>query len=170
MPSLYEIDGALLRMMEESVDPETGEFCPDQEAWDRLQLEWKVKIENTALHIKDLEGDIAKYKAELKSQTERLTAVIRAMEKKADWLKGNLTRSLEGQRFQTPRCDIRFRKSEAVTVTDETATINWAKEFAPDVLRYKPVTLSLADLKAEMKKGTEIPGAELTGRTNISIR
>lgn len=168
--TLYDIDQALLDLME-TVDPETGEFAGDPEAWEALNLARETKLDNTACLIKDIRGDIKKIEAELKSNQERLKAKINALRRKEAWLMGNLERSLGGENFESARCSVKFKKNpESVLLTNETAAINWAKEYAPDVLRYKPATLSLNDLKAELKKGTEIPGAELVRETRMEVK
>lgn len=167
MPTLYEIDGALLRMMEESVDPETGEFLPDQEAWDRLQMEREVKLENTALYIKDLRaraGDIAE-------EAKNLQARRKALENRADWLAENLRRSLDGASFETARCVVKFKKNpESVKYTDEDAVMAWAVEYAQDCVRVPPPELSKAAVKARLQKGEAVPGAELVRETRMEVK
>lgn len=167
MPTLYEIDGALLRLMEESVDPETGEFKPDQEAWDRLQMEREVKIENTALYIKDLRaraGDIAE-------EVKTLQARKKALERRADWLAENLRRSLDGADFETARCAVKFRKNpESVKYTDEDAAMAWAVEYAQDCIRILPPELSRVAVKARLKAGEMVPGAELVREIRMEVK
>ena len=164
--TLYEIDRELADLMD-AVDPETGEWTGDTEAWERMSMAREKKIESTALFIKELRGDIAKFKAEIETLQKRL----KTLQNKEAWLLDNLRRSLEGEPFATPRCQIRFRKNpESVLLTNETAAINWAKEYAPDILRYKPATLSLNDVKAELKKGTPVPGAELVRTVRMEVK
>ena len=167
MPTLYEIDGALLRLMEESVDPETGEFKPDQEAWDRLQMEREVKIENTALYIKDLRaraGDIAE-------EAKTLQARKKALENRADWLAENLRQSLDGTGFETARCVVKFKKNpESVRYTDQDAAMAWAAEYAQDCIRVPPPELSKAAIKAKLQQGEMVPGAELVREVRMEVK
>lgn len=167
MPTLYEIEDALLRLMEESVDPETGEFCPDQEAWDRLQLEREVKIENTALYIKDLRAraeDIAE-------EAKNLQARRKALESRADWLAENLRRSLDGQSFETARCVVKFRQNPAsVLYTDQDAVMAWAVENAQDCIVVPPPQLSRSAVKARLQKGETVPGAELLRGIRMEVK
>lgn len=164
--TLYDIDQALLDLMD-TTDPETGEWVGDPEAWERLSLERERKLENTALYIKDLRADAAAIKGEIDTFQRRLKTI----QNKEAWLLDNLRRSLDGQNFETSRCQLRFKKNpESVRLTDEAEVMRWAREYAPDCLRYKPATLSLSDLKAELKRGTEIPGAELVRETRLEVK
>lgn len=165
--TLYEIDRQLCDLIEASIDPETGEFAPDPEAWDRLQMERDQKIENTACYIKELRLRIAGLKAEADTLQKRR----KVLENREAWLMENLTRSLDGQNFETARCQIRHKRNpESIRILDEDAVMHWAQLCAPDCLRYKPPTISLSDLKAEMKKGAEIPGAELVRETRVEVK
>lgn len=164
--SLYQIDQELQALME-TIDPETGEWTGDPEAWERLNLERERKLENTALYIKDLRAEAAAIKGEIETFQRRL----KTLQNKEAWLLENLRRSLDGQNFETTRCQLRFKKNpESVRLTDEDEAMRWAIEYAPDCLRYKPSTLSLSDLKAEIKKGAVIPGAELVRETRLEVK
>lgn len=164
--SLYQIDQELQTLME-AIDQETGEWVGDPEAWERLNLERDRKIESTALYIKDLRAEAAAIKGEIDTFQRRMKTI----QSKEAWLLENLRRSLDGQNFETARCQLRFKRNpESVRLTDEAEAMQWAMEYAPDCLRYKPATLSLSELKAEMKKGAVIPGAELVRETRLEVR
>lgn len=164
--TLYDIDQSLAALME-AVDPETGEWVADPVAWEELNLEREKKIENTALFIKELRADIEKFKAEIETLQKRM----RTLQSKEHWLLENLKCSLAGEPFETERCVIKFKKNpESVRVSDEVAAMVWARVYAPDCVRYKPPTLSLSDLKAELKKGAEIPGCELVRETRMEVK
>ena len=95
--TLYEFDQNLAALMD-AVDPETGEWIGDVQAWEDLNQERDKKLENTALFIKELRGDIAKFKAEIETLQKRM----RVLMNKEAWLLENLRRSLDGQMFETP--------------------------------------------------------------------
>ena len=167
MPTLYEIDGALLRMMEESTDPETGEFCPDQEAWDRLQMEREVKIENTALYIKDLRARAGDIREEITKLLQREKTMLN----RAAWLAENLRQSLDGANFETARCVVKFKKNpESVRYTDQDAAMRWAAEYAQDCIRVPPPELSKAAVKARLQQGEMVPGAELVREVRMEVK
>lgn len=72
MPALtmYEL-GTIRERLKAIVAEQDGEILPDQEAlWDAIDERFDVKVENTALLIRELEGTMATLKAE----EERLAA------------------------------------------------------------------------------------------------
>lgn len=168
--TLYDIDQALLDLME-NVDPETGEWIGDPEAWEALNLARETKLDNTACLIKDIRGDIKKIEAELKSNQERLKAKLNALKRKEAWLMGNLERSLGGEPFETERCSVKFKKNpEAVRFEDEQAVLDWAIEYRQDLLRYAKPTLSREEIKALLRQGEQIPGAALVREIRMEVK
>lgn len=164
--TLYEIDQELLDLME-SVDPETGEWSGDPEAWARLSLERESKIENTACYIKELRGKIITFRDEIRTLQKRQ----KVLENKEAWLLENLRRSLGGQNFETVRCALKFKANpEAVKITDREAALRWAETYAPDAIRYAEPELNRADLKTILKNGVEVPGCELARETRLEVR
>ena len=164
--TLYEIDQNLAALMD-AVDPETGEWIGDVQAWEDLNQERDKKLENTALFIKELRGDIAKFKAEIETLQKRM----RVLMNKEAWLLENLRRSLDGQMFETPKCVIRFKANpKAVTFTDEKACTAWAIENHQDVIKYAGPVLSKSALKTLIEEGTEVPGAEITQSVRMEVK
>lgn len=164
--TLYEIDKGLLEIME-SIDPETGEWVGDPEAWERLNLERDTKIENTACYIKDLTARINAFGEEIKTLQKRK----KTLETKAEWLMSNLRQSLDGENFETARCAVRFKLNpEKVQYTDDSATLAWAKEYAPDCLKEVRPSLSAEAIKKRLRNGEMIPGAELVRETRMEVR
>ena len=108
--TLYEIDQAIQGL----VDPETGELM-DYEAFAALQMDRDAKIENMALWYKDLMADAKAIKEEADTLNERR----KALENKAERLKSYLSLALDGEKFQTARCSVTFRKTSSVQVSKE---------------------------------------------------
>lgn len=168
--TLYDIDQSLAALME-AVDPETGEWVADPVAWEELNLERDKKIENTALVIKNIDIELQNYKAVIEKQKEFWAHRMNSLRCKKEWLEGELKRSLNGERFETPLCTVRFVKNNPkLNVVDEAAVMAWAREYAPDCLSYKPATLKVNDLKEKLKRGAEIPGAELVRETRMEVK
>lgn len=164
--TLYEIDQSLLEIME-ATDPETGEWIGDLDAWESLNQARETKIENTALFIKELRGDIAKFKGEIETLQKRL----KTLQNKEAWLLENLRRSLDGQNFETARCTVRFKRNpESVRFTAEDETLKWCVEHRQDIIRYGKPTLSKDEIKALLKAGEEIPGAKLVRETRMEVK
>ena len=164
--TLYEIDQALLDLME-AVDPETGEWAGDPEAWEQLSLERDAKLDNTACYIKDLRARAEAIAEEIKTLQKRRTT----LENRAAWLTEMLRASLDGQPFETARCQVRFRKNpRSVVYTNEGETMDWAMESRPDLIRYGKPELSKAELKKLLEAGEEIPGVELVRETRMEVK
>lgn len=164
--TLYEIDSRLKEMMDNAIDPETGELIADPVEWESLQMAWDEKVENTAIFIKDLRADALKLKAE----EENLVKRRKRLERKADWLESNLKNRLQGQPFETARCSIKFRKNqESVSYTSEADAMAWATEYAHDLINFGKPTLSKMGIKKLLQEGTEIPGAELVRTVSMKI-
>ena len=164
--TLYEIDSRLKELMDNAIDPETGELIADPVEWENLQMAWDEKVENTAVFIKDLRADALKLKAE----EENLVKRRKRLERKADWLERNLEDRLQGQPFETARCSIKFRRNqESVSCTNEAKTMEWATEYAQDLINFGKPTLSKMGIKKLLQEGTEIPGAELVRTVSMKI-
>lgn len=163
MASLYELDQAVLAVLENGLifDPETGEVLFDEENFDELEGARNDKMENVALYIKGLEADAAAIRAEEKALTERRSI----KERKAERLRDYLTRSM--QRFsdpglETPRVAISFRKSESVEITGDVPRAFCKVE--------EKVTPDKKAIKAAIKGGETVEGAQLIERQNIQIK
>lgn len=152
--NLYEIDAAILGC----VDAETGEIV-DADALDKLEMERGRKVENVALWIKDLDADAAALKAEKLAFADRQAKA----EKKAERLREYLGGYLAGEKFETARVAVSFRRSERVVVTDKSLLPEEylaAREPEPDK----------AAIKAAIKAGAEVAGAKIEECSNMQIR
>lgn len=161
--TLYEIDAGIQELLSE-VDPETGELITDYEALDALLMEREAKIENIVLYIKNLSSDVRELKAEEAALAERR----KKAEKKAERLREYVSHALGGERFQTPRCCVSFRKSTALELGE--GFTEWAKEHADTLLRYKEPEPDKAAIKAALAGGAEIPEAKLVQNTTMTIK
>lgn len=154
MSSLYEINEQLLNL----TDSETGEIT-DWSAFEALQLARDEKIENIALYHKNLLAEAAALKAEEKSFAERR----KRAENKAESLKRYLDSALQGQKFNTTKVAISYRKSTSVEV-DETKL---PASYLQEVVTYK---IDKRDIGEKLKAGETIEGATLITKDNIQIK
>ena len=152
--TLYEIDAGIA----DCIDEETGEVL-DYEKLDGLQIERDKKIENIVFAIENTENDILG----LKEQEEIFKARRKVAEKKLENLKGYLSYALQGQKFETVRAKVTFRKSEAVIVENE--------ELIPSDYWETMETerLDLTAVKKALKAGEDVDGARLEERLNPQI-
>ena len=151
--TLYEIDAALLAC----IDPETGEI--DEEQWEALTIDREVKIENTALLIKELIAEADLIKREEKALEDRR----KKKENTVRRLKENINRSLAGQKFETARVAISFRKSESLEIGfDALIPEEYLKPVEPKV--------DVMALKAAVKSGESFFGVTLVEKQNVNIK
>lgn len=155
MATLYEIDQGILSC----IDAETGEII-DENRLSALFMEKDQKIENIALWIKNLLSDAESYAREKETFAKREQAAI----SKADTLKRFLTNTLAGEKFQTTRCTVSFRRTAKVDVLDE-------KKIPECYTRTK--TEKHPDKKAilaALKAGENISGCALGESLSITVK
>lgn len=161
--NLYEINESITAL----IDPETGEIA-DIKAFEQLTMAREVKLENMALWIKNLESDAAAIRAEEKALAERR----KSAESKAESLKGYLASMLgEGQRLETPRVKLSWRKSSAVQfVLPEADFIRYNQGKRDELLSYSEPTVNRKAIADAIKAGEEILGVQLVERENLQIK
>lgn len=161
--TLYEIDKAIQEALEGAVDPESGEIIDEGllAAYDQLRMDRDQKIENIGLYIKNLEADAAAIKAEAKN----LTARAKAAENKAEHLRNYMQFCLNGQKFQSPRLSVSFRRSQKVEVDQ-----NRLFEIPDDYLRYKDPEVDKKRVSEALKAGEDIPGCTLVDSVSMIIK
>ena len=153
MATLYEINEQIAGL----VDPETGEIA-DFEAFEKLDLDLDTKIKNIALWIVNLRSDAEQLEEQEKKFRDRKTAA----KNKAESLKNLLDGFLSGEKRSFPEVVISYRKSEQVTVDDDT-------KLDDRFLRIK-TEIDKTALKDALKHGESIEGARLEVKNNIQIK
>lgn len=161
MSSLYELN-AKLATYEMEYD-EDGVWINEDEL-DAIHMERDEKIENVCLWAKNLRAEASAIKTEEKALSDRR----KSKERKADSLEAYVASNLDGQKFETPRVKIQWRKSEAVEILDESKVPS----------EYMDISVVSKPIKAEIKKylkGIEGSGetcdwARLDKRNSMSIK
>ena len=154
MASLYEINQSIM----DCIDMETGEII-DIDQLHELQMDRTDKIRNIACYIKNLRSDAAQYDEEAKTFAARK----KAAQGKADSLTAYLSSMLNGEKVKDKEYSISWRKSESVNITDDS--------LLPDTyLVPQPPKVDKAGIKAALKAGTAVTGAELAEKNNIQIK
>ena len=161
--TIYEIDDEIRRIFDEATDPETGEVSEDAfEALEQLQMERDAKIENIGCWIKNLTADAEALKAEAKNMADR----AKRAERKADSLKRYLTAALDGEKFNSTRCAISWRRSVSVEI-DEAEVPELPEQYIRTKTTIEP---DKAAIKDALKAGEYIEGCRLVEKNNISIK
>lgn len=163
MRALYEINSNLEELLT-NVDPETGELLIDPEEVDALMLERQDKLEGIALAIKNASAEVQAIKAEEDALAERR----RRIEKRRDGLRDFLQQALAGEKLETPRVAVSYRRSKALEI-DENAFWPWAQDHS-EYLRVKAPEIEKKKITDAIKDGMQIPGAALVERVSMSIK
>ena len=173
--NLYEINETMNQILTDGwdydcIDMETGEILEDKlrEKLAGLEIEESVKIENTALFIKNLSAETEAIKAEEKALADRR----KSKERKHEWLKIYLSGYLQGTgkaKFESAKCALSFRKSEVLEVLDEQAVRAYAEQ-ADKYLKFSDPKLDIAEIKKAVKAGETIPGVVITEKQNLQIK
>ena len=162
MANIYEINQAIL----DCIDPETGEIL-DMEALEQLQMDRVQKAENVVCWRKNLMaliGDIKEEEDALKKRRE-------VLQRKVDSLDNYLSMHFNGEKIETARAVINWRKSTSVEITNEQEAIDYLMHIAhEEVLKYKAPTIDKKAVKAILEAGEVIPGITLTDRMNLQIK
>lgn len=152
--NLYEIEAGILSC----IDEETGEII-DLDKLNQLEMERDRKIENVALHIKNLRAEIEAYKAE-KQVFEHKHKVA---ENQLNGYKNWLSVYLNGQKFKTTKVSCSFRSSTAVEVADMSL-------LPEEYKRYREPEPMKTEIKEAINKGVDVPGASLVSNLSLIIK
>jgi hypothetical protein len=78
---------------------------------------------------------------------------------------------LGGEKMNTSKVAISFRKSEAVEVEDEEKFIEWAQRARrKELLTFKLPTVNKTAIKALLATGKKLKGVTIATRQNIQIK
>lgn len=160
--NLYAINDLITQAFESAVDMETGEIvnADAYEALDSLQMAFDQKAEGILLWIKNLTAEAEALKKEKLAFAERQSAA----ERKAESLKKYISGVLCGNKFQTEKVSVTWRKSEAVEYAGN------VYDLPEELVKYKEPEINKAELKKRLKAGEVIAGAELVQRNNMQIK
>lgn len=162
MAKLYEIDKKLEEAFEKAIDPETGEMNDEEafEQYEALSLERDAKIEGIALWIKNMKSDAEAIKAEKLALADRQ----KHLENKVERVTAFLERALAGEKFQSARVAISYRKSTSVEIED-TAVYYLPMDYLK--IKKEPDKMLIKDF---LKAGGQLPGCKLAEKQNMAIK
>ncbi len=155
---LYEIDSKISDFLENNIDFETGEI-QNLELFEKLTEEKNVKIENIALAYKNALSNVDELKREKQSFEDR----EKKAKNKAESLKKYLEFALKGEKFQTSKVDIKYRKSEVLSISEDATIPN-------EYLTIKKPEPNKTEIKKAIKNGTVINGITIETKQNIQIK
>lgn len=157
---LYEINNAILDVIEKGfvVDEETGEVEFTADDLENLEIARDDKIENLCLYVKDLKAfaeEVKKEETALKAKRDRIV-------KKAENITNYIDFVLSGEKFETPKCSVTYRKSAKVVVAD-------GAELPAEYTKIK-VEPDKTAIKNAIKSGVQIDGCAIEETNNIQIK
>ena len=163
--NIYEIDKEIESVFLNAIDPETGEISEEAVArLDALQMERAQKIENVALWHKNAVAESKAIADEIKALQDRKKSI----DNKIEWQKRYLEHSLNGERFETPKVAVSYRKSEAVEFYDEASFADFYADDETIVSTVRKVNKTA--IKKLLKAGENVVGAYIVERQNIQIK
>lgn len=163
MAALYEIQKEILACFREGdavVNGDTGEVF-DADYLTNLEMDKVQKVENIACFIKDLESDAVAIEAE----ESALSARRKVLRRKADQLRAYLEATIPGEKIDTARCSVRWRRAKSVEVSADPKTL--PDEYVRIKFSFEP---KKADIKAALSAGASIPGCALVERQSVQIK
>lgn len=157
--TLYEIDKDIKVLINEDGEIE------DIERFNALAMERDKKIENVGCWVKNLTAEVAAMKEEKKRLEDR----IKSKDRMIDSLEWWLDKALNGQKFESPRVAISYRKSKAVEIPDEAVFKAWAMDYAPALLNVA-YTIDKTGVKNYIAGGAECPCAVIAERKSMQVK
>ena len=157
--TLYEIDRRIDDFLSYAEDIELSED-EIKDTLDSLMMDRAEKIDNIACYYKNLAAEAEAIKLEEVKLRDRRQAI----DSKADRVKAYLDRALAGNRFESARVKVTYRKSEQVVVED-------LDKLGKQFLRIKQtIEPDKSLIKEAIKTGAEVEGAHLEVKNNISVK
>ena len=128
--------------------------------WIFIAYIFNFKIENIALYIKNLKSEAEA----IKSEVESLKSRADIKKKKAERLTDYLDKILCGEKFETPKVALSYRKSTSVNIENEEIIPD---EFMTIKTEKKPNKVAIAK---SLKNGETVIGCELVEKQNLQIK
>lgn len=167
MATLYEINRSIEEILDRlfaEADEETGEVPEEVLAeLEQMQEARAEKLENIGCYIKNLKAEAMAIKAEMDALKKRLDQKKRKIDSLTEYVSNDLLLH-EEKKFDSARVSYSFRKSERVSISDESAL---PKKFLIKEIIYKPDKTAI---KEALKSGIKVRGAVLEENQNLQIK
>lgn len=167
MATLYELteyQRELYRMLsdEDMINPETGEINPVlEEQLNITQESIEKKALAVGIVIKQLDADAKAIKEEKLNLEKRQKTIERNVERLKDYLTTNM--QIAGiSELEAPRIKLTFRKSEVVEILNQ--------EVIDEKYYAIKKEISKSSIKAALKAGENVQGAQLVEKQNLQIK
>lgn len=161
--TLYELNGEFQNCLESAIDQETGEIKNNEllPLLNNLQIALAEKAQNIVYVLTALANRTEAIEKEITRLQTRKKIADNNYKALKEYLANNIP---QGQIIETDLMKISWRKSESVEITDITKLPH---EYLTVKVDEKP---NKDAIKAAIKAGKEVPGAELNQKQNIQIK
>ena len=167
--NLYEINQELERLIEEAIDPETGEIKAEyEEAFDKLNMTKADKLEGYAMVIKNK----TTFRKAIEVERKLLQAREKALSTSIDYLKFKLKNGLEGEKIKTAKVSVYYSSRKSLEVDENFDPADYYENGNADNLIERQVGYSIPKTKIaeKIEKGVSVAWAKLVTKTAIVVR
>lgn len=108
----------------------------------------------------------------IKEEADTLNERRKALENKAERLKSYLSLALDGEKFQTARCSVTFRKTSSIQVSNPEALIRWLEQngYDAECVKYKEPEVSKTGIGKLIKEGVPVPYASIEQGRSVGVK
>ncbi|MBQ0097368.1 MAG: siphovirus Gp157 family protein [Oscillospiraceae bacterium] len=161
--TLHEIDKNIQAIIDNgfSVDEETGELLFTTADLDKLEMKRDEKVENIALAYLNEKSFITQMKEQIDNYKNRIEQHEKRLQKIANYLEF----ATGGEKFETPKCCVAYRKSERVIISTDIDKL--PKKYVKKSISVTPDKMKL---KADIKNGEQIDGVSIESNRSIIIK
>lgn len=150
-----------------------AEEIPEEAVADTLQSvvsEWEKNADDLLSYIKNLRATAL----DIKAEEEALAKRRKSKEKLAERLSQAITDAMQAVgrgSYESSRHKVTFRRSERLVVTDEEQLLSFLYGNHPEAIKVNEhITYDKDSIKAMLRDGIEVKGAEIESRQNIQIK
>jgi len=149
-----------LSAAQDSVDPETGEI---DDSWSEFLDTVEDSLHGKALACAAMSRELLVSAEATAIEAKRIHKMQLSLERQSESLKNYIARNLPaGEKIRNDYISISWRKSQAVIIDDESVL--------PDEYWKVKREVSKSIIKDAVKKGTQVPGAHIEEKMNVSIK
>ena len=159
--NLYELNSEFKNLINRLENAEPEEEAAILDHLSEIGIERDDKIENACLYIKNLDAMAESIKAEEKKLSERRKALENRSESMRNWLSENLN----GERFESAKVAVSWRKSESVEISC------MVSELPAELCRAKTtIEADKTAIKSLLKNGEIVNGCKLVTKQNMQVK
>lgn len=162
--NLYELTDEYQKALDNLIiDEETGEITNFDDL-EKVSKDLDIKFENIACYIKNLNAEVKALKEEEENLNKRRKSKDKKIENLENYL-SNIMQFLNKDKFESARAKISFRKSESVDICSALEEVE--ERF---ITREEVIKVDKTKIKEALKKGEELPYAQIITKQNIQIK